>query len=368
MSDPEIEKVFVLVDSKDPKSGERRRPSHWREALCSFSSITLTEWSIAEEIKSNSVLNLEEPDLLIINWDCINGDAAYEADIPLQFFQSHGKVRLKELMQNGGVLLCEFQTIKGVPVQASYDALFGNSEIKVLRDVLDDDERCGNKAEPFKRYYDHPLLPAVPEFTASPEKPERLFRASYTGNEELERPMYEKYQDSLWFGWFTYWGKDWIPLIAAQKSEKQKHKYPTFPSVVLLAKYTDNGLMIASTMSIARARCKKLIEKLLTIQMEDVRKYHNHIRIFRRINDISSAFFLFMILVFLTYLFFELYNRTDLDKNFSFDFYARLILSITSIGILGIATSLANFYKKYICSRPLGISVLQSIIYSIRRK
>lgn len=203
----EEKKVCVIVDATLPNSENRYRPSHWGQVIGGRANVE--EVSIAENIKNNTVVSIENAGVLILNWDVANGGAACEADITLDFFRSDGKVRLAELMRNGGTLLVEFQTVKGVPVQASYDAIFGLGQLEVLNEVLDNDARRGTEATPFRRFVKHPLVPAESVLSARPHNTqEKLFFLKFTGEEEKQlRPLYERFQDSLWFGWFTWWEK-----------------------------------------------------------------------------------------------------------------------------------------------------------------
>ena len=112
MIDPKEMKVIVIADPL--VDGDRARHSYWEHM---FVAGKFQEYSIADEANQWRVVNIEDADLLIVNWDCSNGDSAYMSDYTLRFFQSHGNARIRELLQRGGTLLSECQTVKGVPVR-----------------------------------------------------------------------------------------------------------------------------------------------------------------------------------------------------------------------------------------------------------
>lgn len=346
--------VYVLVDAKHPGKGVRYRPSHWVQAIGSRAQVK--EVSIAENVKNNTVVSIENTDVLILNWDVANGQAICGADITLDFFRSAGKVRVTELMRNGGTLLVEFQTSKGVPVQDSYDAIFGLGQLEVLSEVLDDDARRGTRATPFRRFVKHPLVPAESVLSAQPQDTnETLFFLKFTGEEEKQRrPLYERFQDSLWFGWFTWWGRGWFPLLCAELSSKHPQKYKRFPCPVLLAKTVDKGLTLASTMVIARANCTALIERILQANLDAIRRYHRNYLLLRRVVDMLYLLLILCVLTLLTWALFKLYTE-EKTKDF------RLILSVLSVGDVWAATLSLHGYKKFVWDRPMGFSVFQAV-------
>lgn len=357
-------RVIIIVDAMNPRMSVRYRPSHWREAIGQLAQVT--EESIAERTRNQTVVSLENADVLVLNWDVANGDGACEADVTLRFFQTHGRVRLRELMAKGGTLLAECQTVKGVPVQASYDAVFGENELWVF-DKLGggDDLRCGKVARPYQPFARHPLGPGQAVITANPAlTTETLFFIDYTGEEQAERrPLYERYQDSLWFGWFSWWGKDWFPVLCAELSEQHPAAYKYLPAPVLLAKCVDRGVMIATTMVIGRARCTALIERVLSVDFKRVKQYHFWRSFHRVAIDIAWLIMTLVTLALLGLLLFDISARPADNTDFSLG----LLRSILGVSVIWTATLALRWYKRFVWSRPMGLSVPLAVYASLTR-
>jgi hypothetical protein len=190
-------KVLLVVDPLIDQ--DRGRYCYWKHLLTNFE-----ERSLSDLVRCGAALSIEDCDVLIINWDCANGDSAFGSDYTLQYFQTQGRVRIQELLQRGGIVICECQTIKGVPVQAAYDAIFGAGEVQAFSDVVLEPERRGSEARVVKRFAHHPVLTGLHKIEAKyVDRSEKKF-ACPPARGECKRIM-DTYPDSAWFGWFTSW-------------------------------------------------------------------------------------------------------------------------------------------------------------------
>lgn len=114
--------IKIIYDSKDP---EKRRTCFWEsvkeqiEGNYNFQFI-----SIKDTLESDDPFQLLElfdknkTDIIILNWDAINGDPIYGSDKTYQFFD-HYKPDLNKWVENGGIIILEAQNAAWKPVQNS---------------------------------------------------------------------------------------------------------------------------------------------------------------------------------------------------------------------------------------------------------
>ena len=265
-------------------------------------------------------------------------------------------------MRKGGTLFTESQTVKGVPVQASYDAIFGTGEIRVLEEVLSGPERRGPRAIVCRASAKHPLANGVSSPLAAqyqaPDMP--LFNIRWTGTEQLERPVPEQYTDSIWIGWFTRWAKGWIPILEAElpPSYRARNAWRVPPHAILLAKCEENGLLLASTMWLAASRPKVLIQHVINCPKQDIQRFHRRARIKRAGIDFLYLILLFAILSLLTWGFvLSAFWLNSMGK------WGTLGLSALGVGLLPIYISSFSIYRRFVLARPYGISIWKTLLY-----
>lgn len=237
------------------------------------------EISVYEHQRSVTTIDISHASHLLVSWDAANGDSISRSDITLQFFISEGRVRAEEVLQEGGTLFCETQSVEGLPVQASYDGIFGVKEITVCSEVLRPSERCGSRADVRPGSVTHPLLEGMNwhlQGGPPPGEP-RLFYLNLPKETEasLDRPIMHHYRDSLWIGWFLYWKRDWIPLLYA--AEKLSPGVNDDRRAILLAKVRGQGLLLASTLWVAALRQDQLLRNIIEVpikNMDGIRQFH----------------------------------------------------------------------------------------------
>ena len=109
-------KVKVIYDSAKP---EKRRTCFWKSDQISskynetheFEFISIAE-CLDKESNPFSLLELfsrKNTDIIIVNWDSINGDPIYGSDRAFQFF-NHYRPDMISWVEKGGIIFLEAQT------------------------------------------------------------------------------------------------------------------------------------------------------------------------------------------------------------------------------------------------------------------
>jgi hypothetical protein len=352
------ERIVVIADP-EAQDGDRLRHSYWDSI---FGDYPIEQYGLADLDKSSTVLDLKGAKLLVVSWDSANGDAAYGSSRTLQYFQSEGRVRVEELLMDGGVVLSECQTLKGVPVQAAYDAIFGRGELTVLSDILPEPERRGDAALTADAFADHPILLGMPRRVTQNYRDlgERMFYPAIVGPESTTRPVSELYRTSLWFGYFTHWRKGWIPLLYADlpASYVRRVGWKARPAAVLLAKVHRNGILLASTLFIAGAQFTRLIDNLRAVDMTAVRRHHESAVRRRVVADVAVGVLVALLLVAAIRLL--IWALTAPPSSIAF-----WLASVSGVGGIPLVMSVWNGYKRAVWGRPFGFSVIRALIRSL---
>jgi hypothetical protein len=100
--------------------------------------------------------SIRRQDVLIINWDAVNGDPDFGAHIALRWLE-HRRPELLLWVRDGNILIIESQAVLGVPCQSAYDAAVGNGELPVSglddpRNPLSFKTRVGNKCRKTRQF------------------------------------------------------------------------------------------------------------------------------------------------------------------------------------------------------------------------
>jgi len=283
---------------------------------------------------------IDDGQILIVNWDAANGDYLCGSDDVFLYFQTQRDKRNALLRQRrippgpapGGKILCEFQCGSGMLFQGAYDAIFGESEVKVVEARLPPEARPKNEEmrkcqleEERKwtntsavvpwHFLNHPIVRALPG------KKVTLFSRILWARTKVEskygeesQPLFNfktdmdqedffsyRQRDTIYRGWFENWGKEWVPLLIAKPREegawarfKRWRKEP--PRAVLLAKCHEDGVMLASTMWMAVPGAEDLVRQILTVDPKVVAKAHDKYFLCRKIFDRSLVILVYFAL------------------------------------------------------------------------
>lgn len=320
---------------------------------------TVRVLSVEESGESGTVFDIINTTHLIVSWDSANGDIVYSSDRTLEYFRSQGLVRCAELLDAGAVIISECQTIKGLPVQESYDAIFGRGQLEVLGEVIPEPERRGKSSTVITKYAGHPLLIGIPNqlWEEHTDSDERIFFAKYTGREKESGPILQRFSHSLWFGWITWWKKGWIPLLQADVAPSYNRRAGPSGSTnaVLLVKVQRNGLLISSTLWMAGARCERLIQNLINVDVAEVIAYHSLIRRHRTMQDVAVGIFVSIVLITMT-------GALVLSFSEFRDGWFVWITSAAGVGFIPIVVAAWEWYRKRVWARPFGVSIWRSTI------
>lgn len=268
-------RVTLVLDRED-----RRRRDFWTPILSQLReqqvvNTRVTTYSLAESIASP--LTAETPafletlqddtDVLILNWDVINGDPDFGADLALRWFE-HRRLAVRNWLNKGGVLILEGQAVLGVPSGESYAAVLGPGEVSTCgpedprrpeaqeRRMVGECTltRLGGRAPGFET-----LGRLQPRQTLSyddlfpPGKAGRLV-AAYIRRADFSRMLYR--------GWFrrTFRRRAtmrWVPYF--RRANRWPRNYPT----LLVAKCENKGAIFASTMLLSATMQYKLVQAIL---------------------------------------------------------------------------------------------------------
>ena len=273
-------KVGVILDWKRAQRGNA-----WELLLKEIdSNIEVTFYPIADLIvepvkpplqaqimkrraEAKGLQQINEEQVLILNWDAVNGDPEFGAHLSQRWLE-HRRPEIIEWVRKGGILLIESQTTLGVPCSAAYEAAVGKGELATsgledptqpMRSVK---PRSGTSARKTARFPTGLGFGAVDQFVARNAYPEvRLFPKTTTGllSDVLER------SDSgtlLWRGVFRktlrpYKRKfPWISIIETDVGT------PYRQSIMRVAKVGD-GAIFASTMMLALTGQHELVSAII---------------------------------------------------------------------------------------------------------
>jgi hypothetical protein len=237
-----------------------------------FKLIRLADSLVSESRQDPTSLirDLEARQVLILNFDCINGDPAFGSDIALDWFRYRYPELLK-WVEDGGILIVEGQAMLAVPTQASYDALFGDRELRVSGPSVTplpglEFERTGGECRVTRQACKYGFFVKYGLCTGTGElrcTDNRTIADFFPGNARFmlsaANDIYE--WKLLYRGWFRVlapWCRfRWIPLIVTNR------KKFGFDHPVLLAAGHGRGVMFVSTMWLAGTGQTAIIRSLL---------------------------------------------------------------------------------------------------------
>lgn len=251
--------VKIIYDSKDPK---KRRFCFWEsvkeqvDGNYNFQFISIKDTlESSDPFQLLELFNKNETDIIILNWDSINGDPIYGSDKTYQFF-NHYIPDLNFWVENGGIVILEAQTAAWKPVQDSYDTFAKKFAIRTTKK-----RSRGKCAIVNKKLIDqHPILRGLAEKIKLPETlPKRNWFPLNCGICSIDHS-----EERLYQGWFDKYSKDWEPLIFADIDKKKPIMLCRIVGKKDVVGGVKGGAYIITTMYIGASGLNQLINNLLS--------------------------------------------------------------------------------------------------------
>lgn len=252
----------------DYKETTRRRPCQWEKdfqnndvELCSIPDLKNTKGQ-------KDLPRFRGRKLIVCNWDVANGEYNYDSDVTLAYFRARGAQDIRLFIDSGTRFLCEIQANGGRPNQNTYDSIFGEDEVTVAgMGTLGSSGGLsyGNSVIVHPAGQNHPILASLMDLKGNDDpRPVQEWVPALPQTPASES-AYCTYRDAIYWGWFTKWGKGWVPLLqATQPSSDGK------PRVVMLAKEGTypGGEYIATTMLMANTGLSAFRKGLRNVDRE----------------------------------------------------------------------------------------------------
>lgn len=245
--------VCIIYDSESP---EKRRTCFWESIKEQISDNYNFQFiSIQDTLVSDNPFQLlrlfdkNKTDIIILNWDSINGDPIYGSDKTYQFF-NHYKSDLLRWVKDGGIIVLEAQTVAWKLLQESYGIFTENTLIRTTKKKIRGKHANVNK----KLRNKHPILKGLSEKI---ELPEALPRRNWF---PLNNEVVSIDEERLYQGWFEKYPRGWEPLIFSENSKKK----PIMLCRILEKKGSTNvGGYIITTMYIGALGSDQLVNNIL---------------------------------------------------------------------------------------------------------
>jgi hypothetical protein len=286
-------KIVVLVDNK---RRSRRRQCFWPSVLGAASydlrhRVKYRLISVADELRRGNnpatvLFSPDQTDIVIVNWDAVNGDPVYGSDRAHQFLD-HYKPDMLDWLSQGGVMVVESQGASWSPSQAAYacfTSMFKDSFARLFSEMW----TLGDSASVHPTQPNNPLVASLrPEdlrlksgglWARKPWFPHRLLRSDVQSLRFARR-----HQQLLYRGWFDSWSSDWNPVLAPVVRDPDTQDVSGKPtatdvdSLPAIAIYRavrrptepgrpipDTGYIVLTTMFLASSELYALISNFLT--------------------------------------------------------------------------------------------------------
>jgi hypothetical protein len=265
-------RVTVIVDRADRHHGE-----FWSGILKDLDDrgivhTTVVLYSLADKLaepltKEPVLLELIEDgtDVLIVNWDAVNGDPDFGGDVALRWFE-HRQFALRGWVNEGGMLIVEGQATQGVPDDRYYSAVLGEREVKLSgreNPLSPDAERRRMKGDARMTRITRNAVEFKALDLIEPRKGltfEILFPKEHAGR-LIPRYLHAIDTDELLYrGWFRHTFRrstlSWVPYI--RRSKRWPQNFP----VMLTAKCND-GVVFVTTLLLSATKQTQLIQAML---------------------------------------------------------------------------------------------------------
>jgi hypothetical protein len=284
--------VTVLVDRRNKT---RRRACFWPDLLKSPKfdlrlRAKVQLFSIADELDrhrnpATRLFSTRRTDVIVVNWDNINGDPVYGSERSLEFLR-HYRPDMLHWLYNGGLLLVESQGVSWGTVQDPYDcftAMFDDSYVGT----------CSTRWTVGRSVTVHPkhgsnllardLGPDDLQLSRGGLWARRSWFPRKFNSDEIESLRYaRRHQEHMFRGWFDNWSADWRPLfqpcVAPQPAVSEDQPTPSPDTDRAVALYRpvkrptsksesspDTGAIILTTMFVASSELHHFVSNFLSV-------------------------------------------------------------------------------------------------------
>lgn len=278
--------IAIIVDNVEREN--EGRFCFWRD-LCKglievekrpfeFRFVSLCECVEKGKNPIPEIFNIKKTQLVIINWDAINGDLLYGSDKALHLLQ-HFVPDMDLWVKGGGIMLVECQEGSRRLRQEAYD-LFGMELGYPL--AIQEEKEFGNRVHVNEDLIkSHPLLiglstddNVVEKTGVDSSKP--LYPAKKSTDGLWDRDATARWQTKIYLGWFDIkrMHRDWEPLIFARGKEFGK-KRPVMLCRTVRGERGAIGAYIVTSMFIGSSGWSKLIENIFGFYGEPARNAHH---------------------------------------------------------------------------------------------
>ena len=235
---------------------------------------------MSQHVTEQKSFELEIYDVIIFNWDVLNGDSNFKSD-KSKYYVEFNRIDFIEFVQKGKIIIIEDQTWHWIPAQPAYDVLL-SSQVTVLKRAKQEKEGPprSDKACVNKWVKDHPLIHNLPKILESIYSHPQDFKW-FPPNPPIKlRVLQGLHPTNIYSGAFQSWKSGWLPLLYTDDG-----KHP-----IMLVKKDGLGVWIVSTMFLASANISVLIENLIRAKeyRSDIIQYYSHYRARRVVRGLSG--------------------------------------------------------------------------------
>jgi hypothetical protein len=236
--------------------------------------VTVTEYPIADLLTADPAIanqpalhNIRDEDVIVINWDAVNGDPDFGAHLALRWLE-HRQPEVLIRLRKGSILIMESQAVLGVPCQAAYDAAAGKGELPVSgpcdpQDPMKFIKNTGAKCRKTRHFPKSGAFEDVPDHLGVRGTPNSKDMFPGTASNILVNELKGlNWQDILYRGWFRRLlfrsrRLKWVSIIGtANRGRFRNH------SVMQVAKVS-RGAIFATTMMLATTGQKELVRAIV---------------------------------------------------------------------------------------------------------
>jgi hypothetical protein len=276
--------ICIIYDSTDLK---KQRTSFWGQALQQWCRpppqgryLSLSHKCLHEEAARARYMGFDSPvsyDVVIFNWDVLNGDPTFASDRSQQIARYYAPA-LRRFVELGGLVVLECQAVRWSPCQNAYDAILVEAGLPRLRVANSKRISFGFSVKPAKRLVgQHPFLPTgLPHQIEAGECDWNRARAwfpRYSVSLKVVRALQGTWHRVYSGAFVRVKKRHWQPILYTEDG-----RYP----VACVYHNRGEGAYLVTTMYLASTNITELLRPI-TIEWPESR---------RRLDDIASRRYL----------------------------------------------------------------------------